>query len=118
AETLASHTADIRLASGGAVKGHIANDDVFLRSKSRTLRRIQNHLAARETFTKVVVRIALKLKGHAGRDKCPKALTGGSFKVKMDRIFRQTLGSKPPGNLTPQNRPNDTIGITDISRRF
>src|SRR5215510_1028926 len=51
AEAFASHAANVRLATGSAVEGHIANDDVFLRSKSRTLRRIQNHLAARETLT-------------------------------------------------------------------
>src|SRR5262245_10774567 len=114
AEAFAGHTTDIRLAVGSAVKGHIANDDVFFWSKSRTLRRIQNHLAARETLTKVVVRVALQLERHAGWDKCPKALTGGSFKVKMDRIFRQTLWSKPSGNLTAKNRPNHAISITDV----
>src|SRR5262245_62082021 len=66
-EAFASHTADIRLATGSAVKSDIANDDVFLRSKSRTLRRIQNHLAARETLTKVVVRITLQFERHTGR---------------------------------------------------
>src|SRR5262245_29755976 len=114
AEAFASHTANIRLATGSAVKSDIANDDVFLRSKSRTLRRIQNHLAARETLTKVVVRVTLQFERHAGRNKFPKALTGGPFKVKMDRIFRQTLWSKPSGNFTAKNRPNHAIGITDV----
>src|SRR5262245_29266212 len=114
AEAFASHTADVRLAIGGTVEGHIANDDVFLRIKSRTLRPIQNHLAARETLTKVVVRITLQFESHTSRDKCSKALTGGPFKVKMDRVFRQTLRSKPSGNLTAKNRPNHAIGIADV----
>src|SRR5262245_25349591 len=64
-EALASHTANIRLTTGSAVKSDIANDNVFLRSKGRTLRRIQNHLAAGETFAKIVVSVALQLECHA-----------------------------------------------------
>src|SRR5215510_8265833 len=114
AEAFASHAANVRLATGSAVKSDIANDDVFLRSKSRTLRRIQNHLAARETLTKVVVRITLQFERHTGRDKCSKSLTGGPFTVKMNRVFRQTLLCNPSGNLTTKNRPNHAIGVSDV----
>ena len=37
AETLAGHAADIGLAAGRAVKGHVADDDVFFRRKGRSL---------------------------------------------------------------------------------
>src|SRR5215510_9491964 len=117
-ESLASHTANIRLAIGSAVKGHIANDNIVLWRKSRTFRRIQNHLAAGKTFAKIVVSVTLQFEGHASWDKCPKALTRGSFKVEMNGVFRQTLRSKPSGNFTAKNRPDHAIGIADVQRRF
>ena len=76
AEAFARHAADVGLATGGAVKRHIADDDVVLGRESRAGRREHHDLAARKTLADVVVRIALERQAHARRDERAEALAG------------------------------------------
>ena len=106
--------ADVRFAVRRPVKGHVADNDVFFRRKGRTLRRVEDDLAAGEAFTNVVVGVAFQFEGHPARDKGAKTLAGRAMKVQMNRVFRQTLRSKTSGDLTAKNRANDPMGVADI----
>ena len=75
-ETFARHAADVNFAAGRAVKGDIANDDVFLWLEGRALRRIDDNLAARQAFADVIVGVAFEAQRHTPRNEGTEALAG------------------------------------------
>ena len=99
-EAFARHATNIGLPVGRSIKGHIADDDVFLRGKSRTCRGIQYDLSTRKPFGEVVIGIALQFQRHAGWDKRPKTLTSRPLEMKVYGIFRQTVSTVTSGDLT------------------
>ena len=59
-EALAGHAAEVRLAAGGAVEHHVADDDVLLRPEGRIARRIDDDASAGEPLADVVVGVAFQ----------------------------------------------------------
>ena len=75
AETFACHTVDKGLAAGGSVEGHIADDDVVLCPESAACRRIDDQLAAGQSFPKIIVALSCQLQGEAPGDEGAEALS-------------------------------------------
>src|SRR5581483_8951982 len=117
-EALSRHAANVSLTTGGAIESDVANDDVVLGNKSRTRRRVDNNLAARETFADVVVGVAFEFQKHAAGDERAEALSGRTLKTEMDRIFMQSFRTKAARDLTPENGAHDTVSVADRQCRF
>ncbi len=83
------HAANKNFAGCRAVKRHVADDDVFLRGKGGTFRRIHDQFAAAHAFAEIVVRIAFEFKRHALRNECAKTLAGAAVEFQMHRVFGQ-----------------------------
>src|SRR5439155_13615662 len=64
AEALAGHAADVGLAGGRAVEGHVAGDDVFARHEGRAGGRVDDDLAAGQALAEVVVGVAFEDQRH------------------------------------------------------
>ena len=64
AEALSRHTGNVSLAAGGAVEGHISDDNVFLRHEPGLIRRIDGQLSAGEALAEVVVAVAAQGQGE------------------------------------------------------
>ena len=75
AEALAGNAVDERLAACRAVKGDVADDDVFLRLEAAALGRIDGQLAAGKSLAELVVAVAAQLHGQAVRNERTEALT-------------------------------------------
>ena len=72
--------ADVRLAAGRAVEGHVADDHVLLGHERASRWREDHDLAAGEALADVVVRVALQDEGDPRRDEGPEALPGRARK--------------------------------------
>src|SRR5262249_1746537 len=87
-EALASHATDIRFATGCSIKRHVADNDVFFWPKGRTHGRIEDNLAAREPFAKIVVGIPFQFQGDALGYKGTKTLPSRALKVQVNGVCR------------------------------
>src|SRR5437868_11437863 len=112
-ETLSRHATDVSFAAGGAIKGNIANNDVFFRNERGKLRRKDNDFAARQAFADVIVRIAFEVKSHSLGHEGTETLAGAAGEVNLDSVFRQSLGTPAPGDFRTDNSPDDAIHISD-----
>jgi len=70
-----------RFAAGRAVKGDVADEDIFFRSEAGSARRIHHESAPGEALSNVVVGFALERKRDSLGKKGPQALTGRARKV-------------------------------------
>src|SRR5262249_52914526 len=113
AKSLARHAGDVRLAAGRPVEGDVADNDVRGWIERRTLRRIDDDLAAGQPLTEIVVGIAFQSQGDAGRNKGAEALAGRSLEVETDRILRQTDGAEAACHLAAENGADHSIDIAD-----
>src|SRR3981189_693414 len=59
-KALASNPVEKRFAAGGSVKGHIANQNIFLGSESGPARRIHHQPSAGQTLADVIVGLAFE----------------------------------------------------------
>src|SRR5215510_8239531 len=80
-EALARHAADIRFATGCPIKCHVTDNDVFFRYKGRAGWWIEDNLAARQPFTKIVVGIAFQFQGDSLGHEGAKTLPSRALKV-------------------------------------
>ena len=88
AKPFAGHPANIRLAARRAVERDVADDNVLLGHERRTLRRIDDDLAAAEPLADVVIRIALQRERHALGQERAETLAGAALEMQLDRVFR------------------------------
>ena len=112
-ETLAGAAVDVDLTGGGAVEGHIADDDVVLGLEAGVGRRVDDEFAAGQAFAKIVVGVALDGERHAARDEGAEALAGGALETEADRVFGQTLGAEFFGDLVARDGADDTVDVFD-----
>ena len=97
AEPFGGATAEERLAAGGAVQAHVANQDVPFGRKSAGLGRIDDQPAAGESLAHVVVRVPFQFQRDAAGQKRPEALSGRTVKLEVNRVVRQTLARRTCG---------------------
>ena len=112
-EPLACNAAYKGFSAGGSVEGHISDDDILLRLKGNSRRRIDNQLAAGKTFSKVVVGIAYQLQGQALGNKRAEALTAAAAAANGVGVLRQSLRVFP-GNLRAEDGSQGTVYIGNI----
>src|SRR5262249_23475476 len=93
-EALTSHATNICFATGGSIKCYIADNDVLFRHKGRAGRRIENNLAARQPFAKIVVGVPFQFQGDPWRHKGAKTLPSRSLEVQVNGVLRQALRAK------------------------
>ncbi len=113
AEAFAGHAADIGLAAGGAVKGHVADDDVLLRHEGGLRRREDDELAAGQAFAEVVVGVAFQEEGHALGHERAEALPGAAGEMDLDGVLGQPLGAPAPGDLAADDGADDAVDVAD-----
>src|SRR5207302_745280 len=113
AEPLARHAADIGLAAGRAVERDVADDDVLLGLEGGSLRRIRDHLAAREALAEAVVRVADKRHRDAARNERAEALTGRSGERDLDRVVRQPRGAVAARDFGAEHRADRAIRVAE-----
>ena len=113
AEALASHAADVDLATGGAVEPDVADDDVLLGREGGGGRGEDDELAAREALADVVVGIAFEGEGHALRHEGAEALAGGTRELDLDGVLGEALGAVLAGDLAPGNGADNTVDVAN-----
>ena len=77
------------LSAGGSVQGHVSDDDVILRGKTASLRRIDDQLSAGKTFSEIVVAVSDQLQGQSFGDERAEALSAGAAAADAEGIVRQ-----------------------------
>ena len=114
AKSLPRHAADVSFALGRAVKGDVARDDVLLRHKGGTLRRIKDDLAAGQALAQIIVGVAFQNPRQAPRHEGAEALSGRAFEMNLDGVLRQPPGAVTPGDLAAQDGANDAVDVLDF----
>ena len=89
-EALAGHAVEERLAAGGAVEHHVADQDVLFRQEGGVSRRIDDQPAAGEALADVIVGVAFQLERDALGQKRAEALPGGAGELEVDGVVGQT----------------------------
>ena len=84
--------ADKGFAAGGAVEGHISGDHVVTGGILPVPGRIQDQLAAGQSFAEIIVGISFQLKGQPPGDKGSEALSPGALPIDGKGVFRQAVG--------------------------
>ena len=113
AEALAGHAADVGFAGGRAVKGDIADDDVFLRRKAASLRRADGQLGARESFAEIVVGIAANDERSARCAKGAETLSGTAVGADNDRVLRQAFLAVSPGDFVAEHGADRAVDVSN-----
>ena len=90
-ETLAGTAAEEGLAAGGAVEGHVADDDVLRRIERRVLRRVHRHESAGQALAGIVVRLPFEVERDTPSQEGPEALSRRTEKVDPNGVLRQSL---------------------------
>ena len=111
-EALAGHAADENFTGGGAVKGDVADDDVFVGDEGGAGIGIDDDAAAAEAFTDVVVGIADNFDGNAFRDEGTEALAGTAGEFKMDGVVGQAV-PVAFGDFVAKDGADDAVGVFD-----
>src|SRR5262249_34580003 len=101
AEALAGHAAHVGLAAGGAVEGHVADDDVVLGGEAGGAGREHGQLAAREAFAPVVVGVAFQRERDSPRYEGTEALARRPGEVDADGVVGQPLAAPARGHVVP-----------------
>ena len=91
AEAFPGHAVYKGFAGGGAVKGHVAHDDVFPGLEGAGLGGIEHQLAAGEPFAEAVVAVSLQLQGEPFGDKGPEGLASAAPAAYHIAVLRQAV---------------------------
>ena len=89
-EALASHAIEKRLAAGGPVENDVADQNVLLGHKRRSLRRIDDQASAGKPFADIIVRVAFQFQRDAPGEKRPETLPRGAREFKSNRVVGQS----------------------------
>jgi len=98
-EAFAGDAVEKRLATGGAVQHHIADQDILLGHEGGVLRRIDDNFAAGEALAHVVVGVAFEFERDTSGEEGPETLAGRTGELALDRIVRQAGGAVLAGDL-------------------
>ena len=113
AEALPDHAAQVRLATGGAVQGHVARDHVLLGHERRVAVGAADHDATREPFAEVVVGVAFQQHRDAPGHEGTEALPRGPAEVHRDRAVGQAVASPLPRDRVPEQGPGGAVHVAD-----
>src|SRR5262249_54863351 len=113
AEPFGRSAAEERLATGRAVQGDVADDDVILGHVAGLGRRIDDHAAAGEAFADVVVGVAFELERDALGEKRAETLPGRAEELEVDRVVRQQFFAEALGDFVAEDRAHRAIGVDD-----
>src|SRR5206468_3416006 len=83
-EALAGHALEKRFAGDGAVKDGVADDDVVARIATEPRGGTDDHAAAGQTLTDIVVAVTGQLERHAMGEERGEALAGGAVQAHED----------------------------------
>ena len=100
------------LAGGGAVKGHVADDDVVLGRKAAALLGLHHQLAAGQTLAKIVVGVALQPDGQALGQEGAEGLAAAAQTVHHIGVLLQAV-AEAPGNLAAQDGAQGPVDAGD-----
>ena len=110
---LADHTAEIDLATGGAVGDDVARDDLLLGHEGGLGGRPHDDPTAGEPLADVVVGVALQPEGDASGDEGPEAVAGRPCEVDDDGVVGQALAAVLAGDLEPEQRADGAVDVAD-----
>src|SRR5262249_45834737 len=79
AEPLPGHAAQVQFAASGPIQHNVSGDDVLLRGERGFARRVDDDLAARKSFSAVVVDIPFHADRYAVNAEGQQALPGRAF---------------------------------------
>ena len=101
-EALAGHAVEERLAAGGAVERHVADEDVLFRQEGGAARRIDDQPAAGEALADVVVGVAFQFQRHARWPGSAEALAGRAGELEADGVVGQARASRSGARSRPR----------------
>ena len=102
-KAFAGNSVEERFAAGRAVKGNVADEDIFFRSEAGSARRIHHESATGEALSNVIVGFALERKRDSLGEKRPQALTGRARKVNADGVVGQSGRAVTARDLTAEH---------------
>ena len=109
AEAFPGGAAEVGLAAGGPIEGHVAGDDVVFRGKRTFGVGIEDELTAGKPLAEVVVAVALQLQGQAAGRKGSEGLPGPAAAADPIGILRQRV-AETTGDLGPQEGAEGAAG--------
>ena len=104
------------LSAGGSVQGHVSDDDVILRGKTASLRRVDDQLSAGKTFSEIVVAVSDQLQGQSFGDERAEALSAGAAAADAEGIVREGR-AEFSGDLRSQDGSEGAVGVGHIDLR-
>ena len=113
AESFACHAADEGLAAGGAIEGHVADDNVLAAVVGDVLGRIHDDLAAGQALAQIVVAVAYQFQGQSLGDEGAEALTAVAVADDMEGVVGQGV-AEFRGNLGAENAAEGTVGVAHL----
>src|SRR5690606_34466119 len=103
-EALAREAPQEEFAAGGAVQGHVPDQDRLLGHEPRPFRWVGDDPSAGEALPDVVVRFAFQAEGDSADEERTEALSGRPGKVEANGVVRKRGASVAAGDLTREHR--------------
>ena len=109
--------ADEDLAGRGAVRDHVAGDDLLLGLERRRAVGPHDDPAPREALAEVVVGVALEPQGDPARHERAERLAGRPGHRQVDGVVGQPRAGVPLGDLVTEHRADRAVDVADRQRR-
>ena len=95
------------------VECNVSYYNVLIRLKLRSVRRAYDKLAARKTFSKIIVAVSHQLQCQTFRDKCAEALAARAFTLDHEAVVFQTfrISSRDLGS---EDRAECTVRVRNV----
>ncbi len=113
-EALAGHAVEPGLASGGAVKDHVADQDVLLGREGGALGRVDDQPPAGEALAGVIVGVAFQRQRDALGEEGAEALPGRAGEVEADGVLGQALGAVAAGDFAAQHGADGAMDVANL----
>src|SRR3954452_5976710 len=114
AEPLPDLTAQVDLTGGGAVRDHVAGDDLVLRLEHRRTVRAYDDPSTRQALADVVVGITLQAKRHPSGDERAEGLAGRPGDRDVDRAVGQPVAAVSLGDLVTQDGAHGAVDVANL----
>ena len=117
-KTFPGYAVEECFSAGRPVECDISNQNVFLGSKSRSARRINDKAPTRHALADIIVGFSLKCERDPIRQKCTQALTCRSAQANLNSVVRQSRGAVFAGDLSAEHCTHSTMDVAHRQINF
>ena len=112
-EALTDLSVDVELAGSSTIQTRVAGDDVVLGVEVAADRGQDGDAATGETFTEVVIGLALEFKAHTVNEEGTEALAGRALELDVDRVVGQAFFAILRGDESAEHGTYCAVGVAD-----